>query len=266
VSLPEAPIRLRADRARLTQVFSNLIGNACKFTSDGGHVGITVRREGDVARIEVRDDGIGIAAGDLERVFAMFAQVDDPPARTRDGLGIGLALARRLAELHGGSIVAASGGPGRGSTFTVSVPISTDAGAGPTGDEARASGALEARRLRILIVDDNHDGADSLAALLALAGHEAHVAHGGEEALARAAELRPDAILLDIGLPDLNGYDVCRRLRAMAWTSPVAIVALTGWGQDDDRQRSKEAGFDGHLVKPVVLDELVALLREYTLR
>jgi PAS domain S-box-containing protein len=134
VSLPDAPIRLRADRARLTQVFSNLIGNACKFTSDGGHVSITVRREGDVARVEVRDDGIGIAAGDLERVFTMFAQADAPLERRRDGLGIGLALARRLAELHGGSIVVASDGPGRGSTFTVSVPIDTDAGAGLTRD------------------------------------------------------------------------------------------------------------------------------------
>ena len=265
VSLPDAPIRLRVDRARLSQVFGNLIGNACKFTPDGGHVRVTVRRDGDVARIEVRDDGIGIAADDLGRVFEMFAQVGHPGEGARDGLGIGLALARRLVELHGGTIAAASDGPGRGSTFTVSVPILSGTAGGTDDDDAHAPGH-EMQPLRILIVDDNRDGAESLEALLSLAGHDVHVAHDGAAALVRAAELRPEAILLDIGLPDVSGIEVCRRLRALPWASPVAIVALTGWGQNDDRQRSREAGFDGHLVKPVVLDELLALLRTCTLR
>ena len=264
-SLNDEPIRIRADRARLAQVLVNLIGNACKFSPDGGHVAVTVRREGDVARITVGDDGVGIAGVDLERVFDMFAQVDHSLARTRDGLGIGLALARRLVELHGGSIVATSDGPGRGSAFTVSLPIASE-GAGASPVDLADAQAPATRRLRILVVDDNRDAADSLAALLSLAGHEANVAHDGMRALELGAALRPDAILLDIGLPDLNGYEVCRRLRARPWATPITIVALTGWSQDEERLRSKEAGFDGHLIKPVVFDELVALLGGLTLR
>ena len=186
----------------------------------------------------------------------MFAQVDDPLARTRDGLGIGLALARRLAELHGGSIVAASGGPGRGSTFTVSVPISTDAGAGPTGDEARASGALEARRLRILIVDDNHDGADMLALTLNILGHKVSTIYEPLKAVAAADAFRPDVAFLDIGMPALNGYELAALLKREPWASRLLLVALTGWGQDENRQRSAAAGFDEHLVKPIELETI----------
>ncbi len=264
VALPDAPIRVRADRARLAQVFVHLIVNACKFTPAGGHVAVVVRGDGDIVRITVRDDGIGIAGADLERVFDMFAQVPNTIKRARDGLGIGLALARRLVELHGGSIAAASDGPGRGSAFTVSLPIVTgDAEAAPTGrDQAQAPSP----RARILVVDDNRDGADSLAALLSLAGYEAHVAHDGMQALERGSALRPDIVLLDIVLPDIDGHEVCRRMRTMPWASSVRVVAVTGWGQGEDRRRSEAAGFDGHLIKPVVLDELVALMDELTLR
>lgn len=255
--VPDEPLRLRADRARLLQVFVNLVGNACKFTPRGGHVEIVAQRRDGQVEIAVRDDGIGIAGADLERVFEMFAQVGSDPERTRDGLGIGLALVRRLVELHGGSIVATSDGPGRGSTFTVSLPIPTsDATAPPHG----AASQTAAARLRVLVVDDNRDGADSLAALLSLSGHEAHVAHDGAEALEQAVALRPNVILLDIGLPDIDGHEVCRRLRAMAWAATIRIVALTGRRHGDEGSGYEEAGFDACLTKPVVLDELVALM------
>lgn len=255
--VPDEPLRLRADRARLLQVFVNLVGNACKFTPRGGHVEIVAQRRDGQVEIAVRDDGIGIAGADLERVFEMFAQVGSDPERTRDGLGIGLALVRRLVELHGGSIVATSDGPGRGSTFTVSLPIPTsDATAPPHG----AASQTAAARLRVLVVDDNRDGADSLAALLSLVGHEAHVAHDGANALEQAVALRPDVVLLDIGLPDIDGHEVCRRLRAMPWAATIRIVALTGRRHGDEGSGYEEAGFDACLTKPVVLDELVALM------
>jgi len=213
------------------------------------------------AVVSVRDDGIGIAAGDLERVFEMFSQVDESFERAHGGLGIGLTLVRRLVEMHGGSVVARSAGLGHGSEFVVTLPLAAvqtvAAAATPdVGDAARA------QKKRMLVVDDNGDSAESLALLLALAGHETHVAHDGPEALTRADALRPDAVLLDLGLPGLNGYEVCKRLRVEAWAREIPIIAITGWGQDEDRQRSKDAGFDAHLVKPVVFEELTALLDE----
>jgi PAS domain S-box-containing protein len=272
VSLPTEPIKLRGDRARLAQVFGNVIGNACKFTPDGGRIAIEVRRVGSDAVVTVRDNGIGIAADQLAGVFEMFAQLDTALERTHGGLGIGLTLVRRLVEMHGGSVVAQSGGRGQGSEFVVTLPLAPiadrdDADAEPKADESSEAGTPAASgALQILVVDDNDDSANSLAMLLALAGHRTHVAHDGPSALARAEALRPQAILLDLGLPGLNGYEVCRQLRDQPWARATPIIAITGWGQAEDRQRSKEAGFDGHLVKPVVFDELAALLAGQTLR
>jgi len=260
VHLPERPVRLQADRARLSQVFSNLIGNACKFTPDGGRVVIDARVAGEQAVVRVRDNGIGIAADRIGGVFEMFAQIDNSLERAHGGLGIGLTLVRRLVEMHGGSVIATSAGLGEGSEFVVTLPLTQ--GASDVAPGPAPTAAAPAGRLRMLVVDDNGDSAESLALLLSLAGHETHVAHTGPEALDRADALRPDAVLLDLGLPGLNGYEVCRRLRAAAWAREIPIVAITGWGQADDRQRSKDAGFDGHLVKPVVFGELTALLDE----
>jgi len=264
VDLPARPVRLRADRARLSQVFSNLIGNACKFTPDGGRVDVEARVEGGNAVVRVRDNGIGIAADRLGGVFEMFSQIDNSLERAQGGLGIGLTLVRRLVDMHGGRVVATSGGLGAGSEFAVTLPLMADASEAARGEAAapvQAASSRPAGSLRVLVVDDNGDSAESLAMLLSLSGHETHVAHSGPDALTRADALRPDAILLDLGLPGLNGYEVCRRLRAGAWAGVIPIIAITGWGQAEDRQRSKDAGFDGHLVKPVVLAELTALLQ-----
>jgi CheY-like chemotaxis protein len=191
----------------------------------------------------------------------MFAQVDESFERTNGGLGIGLTLVRRLVEMHGGTVVAKSAGLGQGSEFVVTLPLApTRAVAPPIG--AGNGAAASAQRMRMLVVDDNGDSAESLALLLSLAGHETHIARDGPEALTRADALRPDAVLLDLGLPGLSGYEVCKRLRVEPWARAIPIIAITGWGQADDRRRSKEAGFDAHLVKPVVLDELTALLEE----
>ncbi|HEX2539873.1 MAG TPA: CHASE3 domain-containing protein [Caldimonas sp.] len=254
VSLPAAAVPLDADPARLAQVFANLIGNALKFTPTGGHIRVKATHEGERAVISVRDDGIGIAAEHLRTVFEMFSQVDASLDRSQGGLGIGLNLVKRLVDLHGGSIEAKSDGLHRGSEFIVRLPVATEAM--PSPDGCGLDGRAEVRPLRILVVDDNEDSADSLVMLLALEGHEPHVARDGPEALQRAAALRPEAVLLDIGLPGLNGYEVCKRLRAEPWGEEMAIIAVTGWGQDEDRRRSASAGFDGHLVKPATLADV----------
>ncbi|MBV9891204.1 MAG: PAS domain S-box protein, partial [Rhizobacter sp.] len=262
VRVPEIAVRLNADRARLSQVFSNLIGNACKFTPDGGSVAVEAEVRDGAAVVTVRDNGIGIAAEDLDRVFEMFLQVDESFERAHGGLGVGLTLVRRLVEMHGGTVVARSAGLGHGSEFVVTLPLASAPAIVRVAEPDRGDAAAASRK-RMLVVDDNGDSAESLALLLALAGHETHVAHDGPEALTRADALRPDAVLLDLGLPGLNGYEVCRRLRVEPWAREIPIIAITGWGQDEDRQRSKEAGFDAHLVKPVVFEELTALLDEH---
>jgi PAS domain S-box-containing protein len=258
VALPAQPVYLNADRERLTQVVGNLLNNAGKFTDRGGHVWVTVELDGDQAVIRVRDTGIGIQAEQLPRVFQMFAQVDTSLERSRDGLGIGLTLVKTLVELHGGTVEARSEGPGRGSEFSVRLPaLSKTAEAKTVSD---ASGPLQTARLRVLIVDDSEDGAESMAMLLQFVGHETFKAHDGVAALEAAARLRPDVVLLDIGLPRMNGYEVCRRIRQEPWGRTVTIVALTGWGQEEDRHRSQEVGFDAHMVKPVDVDALMKLL------
>ena len=258
VTMPPTPVYLYADPTRLTQVVGNLLSNACKFTDKGGHVWLTVALEDEQAVIRVRDTGIGIAAEHLPGLFEMFAQVDTSLERSRDGLGIGLTLVKTLVEMHGGTVVAHSEGLGRGSEFTVRVPVLA-AALEPVSPSA-ASARPSAVRRRILIVDDSEDGAESLSMLLQLAGHETHIAHDGRAAIEAAERLRPDAILLDIGLPIMNGYEVCSHLRRQPWGKSLVLVALTGWGQEEDRHRSKEAGFDAHMVKPVDHDLLMTLL------
>jgi PAS domain S-box-containing protein len=256
VSLPDAPVTLHADAARLAQVLGNLLNNACKFTDRGGNVNLSVVRRNGEVEIRVRDDGIGIPPSELPRVFEMFTQLNTSMERSRDGLGIGLTLVKTLVELHGGTVSVHSGGVGQGSEFIVRLPAMK--GIGPEVDPPVPAGAVVSRR--ILIVDDNRDGAESLAMLLQVGGHETRIASDGHGALAAAEEFRPDAILLDIGLPGLNGYEVARRIRQTPWGDRAALVAITGWGQDEDRNQSRESGFDAHLVKPVDPVQLARIL------
>ena len=261
VGLPPDALTLDADPVRLAQVFINLLNNAAKYTRRGGHIWLTAEREGSDAVVRVRDDGVGIPADMLSRVFDMFTQVDRAREQSRGGLGIGLTLVRRLIDLHDGSIEARSGGPDAGSEFVVRLPLvlpSPLPPPPPSAGGAAAAAALSGRR--ILVVDDNVDSADSLADLLRLMGNEVRIAYDGQAAAAAAEAFRPGLTLLDIGLPKLNGYDVARRIRQQAWGRGVTLVALTGWGQDEDRRRSREAGFDLHLVKPVDLAALETLL------
>jgi PAS domain S-box-containing protein len=259
VTRPAQPIYLDADRARLAQVVGNLLNNASKFTDKGGHIWLTVERnEGNVA-IRVRDTGIGIAPEHLPRLFEMFAQVDTSLERSRDGLGIGLTLVKTLVEMHGGTVEAHSDGPGRGSEFVVRLPMLAEAPKARPRVAAVDDRTPRSRR-RILIVDDNEDGAASLALLLKLVGHETHTVHDGLEAVAAVERLQPEVVLLDLGLPKLNGYEVCRRIREKPWGRDLVLVAVTGWGQQEDRERSREAGFTTHMVKPVDPDRLLKLL------
>jgi PAS domain S-box-containing protein len=260
VALPSEPVYLSADPTRLAQVVGNLLNNACKFTDVGGCISLTVAREGAQVAIRVKDNGVGIAAEHLVGIFEMFTQIESSVERSRSGLGIGLTLVKTLVEMHGGAVEAHSEGIGRGSEFVVRLPMLLDVQA-PLSPAAppHLEGQPVVRR-RVLIVDDNKDAAEWLATLLSLSGHETHVAHDGVEAMKAAERLRPDAVLLDIGLPRIDGYEVCRRMRQQSWGRDLVIVALTGWGQDEDRQKSREAGFNAHLVKPVDDEVLLNLL------
>jgi PAS domain S-box-containing protein len=258
VTLPPQPLQLDADPARLAQVIGNLLNNACKFTDPGGKVSLHVEEEDRLAIIHVRDNGIGIAAENLPRLFEMFTQVDSSLERSRDGLGIGLTLVKTLVEMHGGDVAVRSEGLGRGSEFTVRLPLATVPSVAAPASIAGKTGPIIPRR--ILIVDDSEDGAGSLAMLLELAGHQTHQAHDGVSALEAAGRIRPDVVLLDIGLPRMSGYEVCRRIRKEPWGQDVVLVALTGWGQEEDRQQSRDAGFDAHMVKPVDHDALERFL------
>jgi CheY-like chemotaxis protein len=253
------PIFLEADSLRLTQVFGNLLTNACKYTDSGGRIEVAVEQQGSDVVVRVSDNGIGIRADLLTTVFDRFVQIDGSVPRTRGGLGIGLALAKQLVELHGGTITAHSAGLGLGSEFVVRLPILTRQLVVPEPAPASPQAVREAT-LRILLVDDNRDAVESLAVLLALTGYQTKLAHDGIEAIEQAGEYRPDVILLDIGLPRMSGYDVCRTIRAQPWGKALAVIALTGWGQEEDRRRTAEAGFTGHLVKPVNYTDLLKLL------
>jgi len=265
VTLPPEPIYLSADPTRLTQVVGNLLNNACKFTGKGGHIWLTVEGAGGgnapgETYIRVRDDGIGIAADQLPRIFDMFAQVETSRARSTAGLGIGLTLVRNLVELHGGTVEAHSGGVGQGSEFVVRLPILMETPRIPTRPITTSSPATPTRR--ILVVDDNRDAAESLALLLQLMGHETRAVYDGLEAVEAAKKFQPDVVLLDIGLPKLDGYEAARRIRAQQRDKRLTLVALTGWGMGEDLRRSDEAGFDAHMVKPVEPDALLRLLAE----
>ena len=259
LSLLPSPTYLKADLTRLAQVFSNLLNNSAKYTEPGGHISITAEATNDEVTLRVKDSGLGIPAEALPRIFEMFSQVDRNMERAQGGLGIGLTLVRRLVQMHGGTVEARSDGSGRGSEFFVSLPLMTETIVGRQSPIAVEDSAPNSTR-RILIVDDNQDSAISLAMMLKLMGNETHTAHDGLAAVEAAAEFRPDIILLEIGLPKLNGYDACRRIREQVWSKDILIVALTGWGQEEDRRRSQEAGFDQHLVKPVELTALQTLL------
>jgi PAS domain S-box-containing protein len=258
VALPAEPVWLQADVTRLEQILSNLLSNAVKFTEDRGSIALAAERHPHEIVVRVKDTGVGIAADLLPRIFDLFTQGDSSLDRARDGLGIGLTLSRRLAELHGGTIEAHSEGVGRGSEFVVKLPTLLET-APPAGEPARAGGSA-GRSLRILVVDDSEDTAETMGTLLEMAGHSIQVAHSGPAALEMAASFRPEAILLDIGLPGLDGYQVAQRLREDPALKGVALIAASGYGQEEDLRRSREAGIDHHLVKPIDLRELQDLL------
>jgi signal transduction histidine kinase/ActR/RegA family two-component response regulator len=255
VSLPPAPLSVDGDAVRLTQVLSNLINNAVKFSQPGGGIRLAVTTEGGEVVLSVRDRGIGIPPDKLEEVFEMFAQLDHSLERSKSGLGLGLALARQIVQMHGGTIRAQSAGPGLGSEFTVRLPLLSAAPA-DAGSPASAAACASGARRRILVADDNHDAADSMALLLAALGHEVEAVYDGVDALDAARRMRPDVMIVDIGMPRMNGYDVARAARREAWSADTVIIALTGWGQEGDRLRSRDAGIDMHLVKPVERDAL----------
>ena len=259
IAVPSDPICVDADVTRLAQVFANLLNNSAKYTEPGGHIRLTVERRASDVIIAVSDDGVGIPAPMLPRVFDMFTQVDRSLEKSQGGLGIGLTLVKRLVEIHGGTVEARSEGPGRGSEFVVRLPV-VPSRIGDKSEESCAEVVRHNSRRRILVVDDNEDSAVSLAMMLSMMGNETQTADDGLQALDVAAAFRPDVVLLDIGMPRLNGYDAARRIREQPWGSQMVLVALTGWGQDDDKRKSQEAGFDLHMVKPVNPEDLESLL------
>ena len=262
VTLPSNPIYVHGDPVRLTQIFGNLLNNSCKYTPPGGRISVTARQDGSEAVVTVADTGAGIPPDKLLSIFEMFTQIDGSMERSQGGLGIGLTLAKRLVQMHGGSIEAHSAGEGRGSEFVVRLPVMIER---PDAAAPPARGMDEpAHTYRILVVDDNWDSASSLAMLMQMTGHEALTAGDGPAALEAMEKHRPEVVLLDIGLPTMNGYEVCRRAREQPWGNDMLIIALTGWGQEEDRRKSRDAGFDGHLVKPVEYAALNALLDSLT--
>ena len=264
IDLPAEPLVLDADPVRLAQVFSNLLNNAAKYTDPGGRITLRARREGGDAAITIEDTGVGIEPAELQRVFDMFSQGDPGGERTRSGLGIGLTLARNLVELHGGAVTASSPGRGHGSTFVVRLPLDGASAGVPAPVQVAAAaadpGAAPATTRRILVVDDNHDSADTLGAMLMLLGGDVRVAYDGPAALQAYDEFHPALVVLDLGMPGMDGYEVARRMRQRDDGGNSMLVALTGWGQDSDRESTAQAGFDHHLVKPVGLDAVRTLL------
>ena len=260
IAQPSMEVVLDVDSIRVTQAISNVLNNAAKFTDRGGHVWLTVTVDQATVIIGIRDDGIGIALDQRERIFDMFTQVDGTLERSRDGLGIGLTLVRKLLELHGGSIDVQGSGLGQGSEFVLRIPRAAAVSRPSRLNSASAEGVAGTLPLRILVVDDNRDSADSLSVVLRLTGHTVEVAYDGRTGLVAAEAFRPDVLLLDIGMPELNGYEVAERIRAAPWGSRIMLVALTGWGQATDRERSAKAGFHVHLVKPVDFAMLTKLL------
>ncbi len=264
VSIPPEPIWLNADVSRLEQVLVNLLTNAAKYTGDGGRIWVTVQQEGELCVLRVRDNGVGISKELLPRIFDLFTQAERSLDRSQGGLGIGLALVQRLTNLHGGTVMAESA-LGQGSEFIVRLPVLLTDGL-PTKQATVESNQLPARSLRVLVVDDNVDTVLSFSMLLRASGHDVHTAHDGMEAVEAALEYKPDVVLLDIGLPVLNGYEVARRIRLEPTLKYVVLIALTGYGQEADRQTALQAGFDHHLVKPARLEQLQKILSTVAIR
>jgi len=260
VMLPQQPTYLDGDPIRLAQVISNLLNNAAKYTEKGGHIWLTVERQDSEVSVSVRDTGSGIEAAQLPNIFEIFSQVAPALERSQGGLGIGLSLVRGLVELHGGNVEAHSSGTGLGSEFIVRLPVSEGAVETPPKASGNGEKVQSGRRCRILVVDDNRDSADSLAMMLRMMGHEIDVAYDGLEAVQAAETLQPQVVLLDIGLPKMNGYEAARRIREQPWGKSMALIALTGWGQEEDKRRALESGFDHHLTKPVDAEDLEKLL------
>ena len=262
LDLPGVPLYVQGDATRLSQMLGNVLNNAGKFTDAGGRITVSLRAETSrgSAAVAVRDTGIGMSPEVLERIFEPFSQADRDPARSRGGLGLGLALVKELAELHGGSVEATSPGPGKGSEITVRLPLAAAREEADMPQESVESPAGQQPSRRCLVIEDHADAAESLALLLRLAGHEAEVAPNGEEGLAKARQFRPDVVLCDIGLPGMDGYTVARALRADSELKSAYLIALTGYGQEEDRRRAVEAGFDAHLTKPADFGTLRQLL------
>jgi len=255
VRLPPEPLFLKADVTRLAQVFSNLLNNAAKYTPRGGRIELAVEAQDGFAAVHVRDSGVGIPAHMVTRVFDMFVQVDRSLEKSHGGLGIGLTIVKQLVDMHGGWVAARSEGPGRGSEFTVRLPLlheRPDAGSAAPMTTPRAARAAR----RILVADDNVEAATSLAMLLQLMGHEVQAVHSGPDAVSAGAEHRPQIVILDIGMPGMNGYDACREMRQQPWAAEAVFIALSGWGQDEHVERARAAGFHHHLVKPVEFEVL----------
>jgi signal transduction histidine kinase len=270
VEIPDEVLTVLGDPTRLMQAIGNILSNAAKYTERGGEVILCAVQTGSEVEIRIRDNGIGIPPDLMPMIFNLFTQLDRSSGPAQSGLGIGLALVRRLVEMHGGSVTAHSDGPGRGSEFVIRLPLLLANRVAADDQQLNTLSALEQSMMnaegtsqtqrRILVADDNNDALESLATLLQLSGHEVYTAANGAVALESAEQHRPEVALLDIGMPKLDGYEVARRIRAQPWGARITLVALTGWGQDSDRRRSQEAGFDSHLVKPLDLDKLTDLL------
>jgi signal transduction histidine kinase len=261
IDLPDELISVEGDKTRLVQVIANILHNAAKFMDPGGRIRLSARREGQYVAIKIADTGIGIAPDLAPRIFELFTQVHSKAERAQGGLGIGLALVRRLTEMHGGSVSVQSDGPGRGAEFTVRLPVMVSSLAVLWNGDKERGAIPEIEPQRILVADDNHDAAEALSLQLQLAGHDVRTAHDGMEALQAARTFEPDIVLLDLGMPKMDGYEVARQLRTeSAGGREMTLIALTGWGQQQDRDRTADAGFDAHLVKPVAEAQLFKAL------
>jgi CheY-like chemotaxis protein len=257
MQLAPQPLRVDGDETRLTQVVVNLVTNAAKYTPAGGRVSVELLAQGSAAHLRVTDNGIGMSKALMDSVFDLFVQGDRALDRAEGGLGVGLTLVKRIVTLHGGTVGATSAGQGQGSEFTVTLPLAANAVASASPAVSRAAAG---NPHRILVVDDNVDAASSLATLLQMSGHEVAVAHDGPDALRIAAAEPPDAVLLDLGLPQMDGYQVARHMREMPALRNTRLIAVTGYGQDSDRRAAREAGFAYHLIKPVDFDEVERII------
>jgi CheY-like chemotaxis protein len=259
LDLPKHAVRLEADPVRLAQVFSNLLINSAKYTDPGGHIQLRAAQHGREVVVAVRDNGMGISGEMMPRLFTLFSQAPSAVGRSEGGLGVGLSLVRGLVSLHGGSVDALSDGPGQGSEFIVRIPV------GAPSDslhlEPAADVPVPGAGMKILVVDDSRDAADTCAILLELSGHNVQTAYTGQQALELAETFRPHVLLLDIGLPDFDGYQLARKIRGLSWGSQIVLIAVTGWGQEEDRNRAFEAGFDHHLTKPIAAETVESLIQ-----